>query len=261
MSPNTEENPSNEALAEARREGAQAERRRGRRRLLVALVTSAMLLFAGLVAGWVVMVQARDAAPAVISEMAIERRAALEQRLSQRADEAASLVGELFGFLEQVWLENESLRQIQSSVGSAREQLSLLDAEVQAALDAPLTGLEPLLENGPTRARQLAKHLVAVTTEIRRLVPTVFDALGDAQKTFVDSPEGSPISAVIASMDALFEPFLGQKTRLRTRWTGLKKDLLAWIGRVEADLELARQDMRGDALGDEFLDRMVRRLF
>lgn len=261
MSPNTEENLSNEALAEARREGVQAERRRGRRRLLVALVTSATLLVAGLVAGWVLVVQARDAAPEVISEMAIERRAAFEQRLSQRSEEAAALVGRLFGFLEQVWLENESLRQIQSRVGSARAELSLLDAEVRAALDAPLTDLEPLLENGPTRARQLAEHLVVVTTEIRQLVPTVFDALGQAQKTFANSPDGSPILAVIASMDALFEPLLGQNKKLRARWTALKKDLLAWVERIEADLAWAEREMTGDALGDEFVDRIMRRLF
>ncbi|QDG50581.1 hypothetical protein FIV42_07485 [Persicimonas caeni] len=261
MSLHPEQTPSNEALAAARREGELAERRRGRRRLLVALVVSATLLAATIATGWALVVQAREAAPEVISQMAVERRAALDRRLDERTDEAAVLVGDLFGFLQQVWLENEAMSQIRSSVGSARAQLSLLDEEVRAALDSPVTHLEPLLDNGPTRARQLAAHLVVVTAEIRHLVPTVVDALGDAQQTFEESPDDSTIRAVIASMDALIEPFLGQHVQLRARWAGLQTELLAWVERVEADLADARRQMSGDTLGDEFLERLMRRLF
>jgi hypothetical protein len=261
MSSSTEENLPKEALAAARREGARAERRRSWRRLLVALVVSAMLLAGALAAGWALMIQARDTAPEVISEMVMEQRAALEQRLSQRADEVAVLGGEFFGFLQQMWRENESLHRIRASVGDARAELSLLDDEVRAAMDAPLFHLEPLLENGPTRARQIVKHLVVVSAEIRRLVPTVFEAMGEARRTFKESPEHGTMLAAIASMDVLFEPFLGGNERLRARWGGLKDDLFAWVERVEEDLAVARRKMRGDTLGDEFLERMGRRLF
>jgi hypothetical protein len=35
----------------------------------------------------------------------------------------------------------------------------------------------------------------------------------------------------------------------------------AWVGRVEADLSFARRQMESGTLGDEFLERMMRRLF
>lgn len=257
----TQSNPSTDALDDARREGARAERLRTRRRLLFAGTGFAAILVAVFLAGWVLVVQARDAAPEVISQMAAERRAAVEQRLNQRVDEAGVLVGELFGFLEIVWRENESLSRIQSSVGRARAELSLLDGEVRAALNAPLTELKPLLKNGPTRARQLAENLVVVAAEIRRLVPTVFYALGDAQKTFAQSPDGASLPAIIASLDALFEPFIGPNEGLRARWASLKKNMLDWVSRVEADVALTRRQMHGDTLGDEFVDRMTHRLF
>ena len=261
MTLNTQENQLDQALAEARLEGAKAERRRARRRLLIAWVTCATLLIMGIVAARVLVVQARDNAPSVISQMVSERRAALEERLSLRASEARALVGELFDFGEALWVESESLRQIQENVAGAQAQLSLLDAEVRAALGAPLSQLPPLLKNGPTRARQLAEHLVVVAGEIRRLIPTVFHALGDAQKAFAQSPEGATIAAVLVSMDALIEPFVGQNERLRARWHGLKKEMLDWAARVEADLALTRMELSGDGLGDEFVDRLVQRLF
>lgn len=224
-------------------------------------MTCATLLIVGLVAARVLVVQARDAAPSVISQMASERRAALEERLRLRTGEARALVGELFDFGEALWVESESLRQIQENVAQAQAQLGLLDAEVRAALSAPLSQLPPLLKNGPTRARLLAEHLVAVAGEIRRLIPTVFEALGDAKTAFAQSPRGATIPAALASMDALIEPFIGDNERLRARWSGLKNEMLEWAARVKADLAQTRLELSSDGLGDEFLDRMVRRLF
>lgn len=257
----SEEILSSQALAEARREGARAERGRGRRRLLIAWVTCAALLLGMFVVGSVAMVKAKNAAPEIISEMVAQRRAALEERVGERVDEAGGLVGEMFGFVELVWRENETMRRIQGSVGSARAQLGLLDAEVRAALSAPLTEILPLLQNGPTRARQLAESLVEIAREIRQIVPTVFYALGEAQSAFAQSPDGTSISAIIASMDALFAPFVRENDHLSAEWARLKADLHAWVGRVETDLSRARQQMQGDTLSDEFLERLGRRLF
>jgi len=219
------------------------------------------MLLAVLVGGWMLVVQAKSAAPGVISEMASERRAAVEQRLGQRVDEAGVLVGELFGFVELVWRENESMRRIQASVGSARAQLGRLNAEVRAAMDAPMTQVRPLLENGPTRARRMAEELVEVVREIRRLVPTVFSALGEAQRSIVESPEGVSIKALVVSMDALFEPFVAANPRLSARWAELKGALLGWVARVDVDFEFASAQMDSDTLSDEFLERLADRLF
>ncbi|AWV88710.1 hypothetical protein [Bradymonas sediminis] len=257
----TQSNRLEYALAEARREGARAERLRGRRRLLITGLSCVALLFAVLISGWVLVGQAKNAAPGVISQMAAERRSAVELRLGQRVDEAGVLVGELFGFVELVWKENESMLRIQASVGSARAQLGQLDAEVRAAVSAPMTQMLPLLENGPTRARRLAEELVEVVREIRRLVPTVFHALGEAQRSFRESPEGVSIGAMIVSMDVLFEPFVGPNPMLTARWVELKGALRAWVARVDADFAFASAQMDGDALSDEFLSRLARRLF
>lgn len=249
--------PSEDALAEARREGARAERRR---LLVVWLGCVGLVLLLG-IGSLALTVRAKNAAPGVITDIVSERRAALEQHLRDRRNEAVAIVADVFDFLGEVWLESEPVRRIRASVGGARAQLSQLDAELKAALQAPFSASGPLIQNGPTRARYLARQLVLVAEETRQLAGLVFQALADVSASFYQSDAGSPIPTVLQSMEALLNPFLGENQPLRARWDALKVDISAWGARVETDLQLARESMRGETLGQEFIERMARRIF
>lgn len=248
-------------LAQARREGARAERARLRRRLILGWCLAAGLFLMLFVGSVMLMAKARDATPGVINEIVSQRRDALERNLRERRDEAIELVGNVFDFLGLVWLESAPVRQIRASIAGAREQLSALDAELRAALRAPFTDSGPLIENGPTRARYLANQLVVVAREARQLALLVFQALTEVRQSFADAPGGSPIPTALATMDALLNPFLGEDQHLHSHWDGLKSEITAWGNRVETNLRAARHQMQGDTLGQEFLERIVQRIF
>lgn len=245
------------ALVDARREGAIAARKQAITIVLVVLAVFA----ATLGYGWTLASRAQRAAPEIIEEIASERRAAMEARLLARSQEASALAGEVFGFLHRVWQENEALKQVRANVQAATNELRLLTQEVNAAFDSPTTQLAPLLENGPTRAAAVLQHGLAVAKELEKLVPAVMGALSQARQA-VDGERDEPaVPAVLEAMEALLAPFIGTNSELRTQWVTLKTKVLTWVETVFDDFEVARQEMSGDELSDEFMRRLRDRIF
>lgn len=246
------------ALAEARRDGAIAARRQAVR-WVVAVASVVILVLVGTAAvGWTLASRAQVLAPEIIEEIATERRAGLEERLSLRSDEAQQLAARMFDFLGDVWRENESLRLVRTSIEAANAQLHLLSAEVNAAFDTPTQSLGALLENGPTRARAVLEHGIAIAAELRRLAPAVLIAVQDA--TAAASADGPALTALLNSVETLLSPFI-EDSHLTAQWQALRHELLAWVARVHADLDLARSQMSGDALSAEFMLRLRAQLF
>lgn len=261
MSETIERQDHERALAIARREGATAARRRYALLVSGVLGTVVVFLFATVTVGWSLATRAQEEAPAVIEEIAEERRAEMERRLSMRSQEAQVLASDMFLFLQRVWQENEALHQVRSNVQAATTELRLLTDEVNAAWESPTNNLGPLLENGPVRASAVLDYAVAVAAELQRLVPEVLRALKQAKVAADGAGDGSVLSAMLDSMDALLAPFIGSNEDLEQRWKRLQGDLHGWVQRVADDLELARQRMSGDDLSAEFMQRLRSRIF
>jgi hypothetical protein len=260
MSESIERQDHERAIARARQEGAAAERRRTMH-WVVGVVGVALLLLVGTVGlGWSLANRAKVAAPGVIEEIAAERRAALESRFSARSQEAQALAVDIFEFLQRVWQDNEALLRARTNARAATAQVGLLTDEMNAALESPRANLGTLLENGPTRARAVVGHVVIVAGELRRIVPLVVGALEQAKIAFDDEATAS-LSALLNSLDALLDPFIGTNAGLEAQWQTLQSDLTAWMQRVEGDLDYARKEMSGDELGDEFMRRLRHRVF
>lgn len=221
----------------------------------------AVLFFSALGVGWTLVDRAQEAAPEVIEEIATERRAALETRLLMRSQEAQALAADLFVFLQRVWQENAALHRVRANVQGATTELRLLTSEVNAAMVSPTQNLGTLLENGPTRARAVLEYAVAVASELRRLVPLVLDALEQAQTAAQAEGDGAAIGAVLTSMDALLDPFIGANAKLHARWKKLQADVVGWVDRVYADFAQARIELSGEELSDEFMRRLRLRVF
>lgn len=238
-----------------------ALRRRFTLTAVSALGVLVVLFFTALGVGWTLVDRAQDAAPEVIEEIATERRSAMETRLLARAQEAQALASDLFVFLQRVWQENAALHRVRANVQGATEQLRLLTGEVNAAMVSPTKNLGALLENGPTRANAVLDHAVAVASELRRLVPLVLDALERAQAAAEAKGDGASIGAVLSSMDALLDPFIGKNPTLHAQWKNLQADVTGWIDRVYVDLAQARIEFSGEQLSDEFMRRLRLRLF
>ncbi len=260
MSEPTEKQAHERALARATREGAAAERRRSRR-WMVGVLGAALVLLGGTVGlGWWLASRAQAAAPSVIEEIAAERRTTFESRFSDRSREAQALAGDIFEFLQRVWQENEALHRARTNARAATTQVGLLTDEMNAAIDSPTANLRIFLENGPTRTRAVVDHVVIVTGELRRAVPLAVGALEQAKVAFDDETTAT-FQALLNSLDALLDPFIGTNAGLHAQWQTLRSDLTAWMQRVEDDLEHARKEMSGDELSDEFMRRLRDRVF
>jgi hypothetical protein len=99
--------------------------------------------------------------------------------------------------------------------------------------------------------------------ELRRSAafkPLAVGALEQA-KVAVDDEATALFPSLLISLDALLKPFIGTNAELAAQWKTLQSDLATWIQRVEDDLDLARKEMSGDELGDEFMRRLGRRVF
>ena len=232
-----------------------AVREQSKRRLLAVVGVVVVVLFATVAAGWTLVVRAQEAAPDVIQQIAIERQAVIEARITARSNEAQQLAGELFGFLLEVWEKNEAMRGVRDNVEGATTQMRLLTGELNSALDSPTRNLGALLENGPTRARAVLDYAIAAANELGRLVPMVLGALNQA-KTAADQTHGPALQAILEAMDALLNPFIGTDNALAGQWKTVRTGLLEWTNRVFADLDFARSQMSGDELSSEFMRRL-----
>lgn len=86
-------------------------------------------------------------------------------------------------------------------------------------------------------------------------------ALSQARQA-VDGERDEPaVPAVLEAMEALLAPFIGTNSELRTQWVTLKTKVLTWVETVFDDFEVARQEMSGDELSDEFMRRLRDRIF
>ncbi len=192
----------------------------------------------------------------IISEITENRLKIAHQNLEIRANEAQILVGRLYGFLGLVLEHNTPSQTIRGHWSSITTNLYTLSTDVAALPVEPIKAGTRIIDSGASRIDAILSSASAIARTLQELIPVLLNALNEAKASLNDPDRKSILEPMLLGLDSLLGPLILHNTELQEQWSGLKADLALWIEDVARDMETFRKSFRGDALADEFLQRL-----
>lgn len=192
----------------------------------------------------------------IISEITENRLKIAHQNLEVRANEAQILIGRLYGFLGLVLEHNSPSQTIRGHWSSITTNLYTLSTDVAALPIEPIKAGTRIIDSGASRIDAILSSASAIARTLQELIPVLLNALNEAKISLNSPDKQSILEPMLYGLDSLLDPLILHNTELQEQWSALKADLTQWIEDVARDLENFRDSFRGDALADEFLQRL-----